>query len=262
MIVSGQITLQHIRSATVKLSYNNIKILIDPILADKGTEAPIFYSNNIKNPTSALPFNKTEVIKDVNAILLTHYHSDHFDGEAERFLPKNMLIFCQPGDDKKLQQKGFTNTQVIDSSFTWKGITISRFKASHYKGANGELPFGESSSYYISAGVFITGDAIFDERMKVSLKATQPAIIVANTGECQFTQENPLLAPGTTMTLTAKELKELATYMPLSTIVAVHMDAINHCSLTKTELRKFIESEHLEARIKVPNEGEQIKRAG
>ncbi|RBL90147.1 MBL fold metallo-hydrolase [Chitinophaga flava] len=257
----SSMTIQLIRSATVKVTVNNKRILTDPILADKGTEAPIPFANDKKNPGIDLPFSRDRVLKEVDAVLLTHYHPDHFDEAAEKMLPKNMLIFCQPGDDIKLQEKGFTNTRVIDSSLTWEGITISRYLASHHKGAVGAPPFGISSSYYLQTGkqsVFFTGDAILDELLTNSLLRTQPPVIVANTGECQFTRENPVLAPGITMTLTTGELKTITTLLPSTTIIAVHMDAINHCSLSKTALRKYITDEKLKSRIVVPNEGDVL----
>ncbi len=254
-------TIQLIRSATVKVAASNKHILVDPILADKGTEPPIPFANDKKIPGIDLPFSRDLVLKDVDAVLLTHYHPDHFDEAAEKMLPKNMLIFCQPGDDIKLQEKGFTNTRVIDSSLTWEGITISRYLSSHHKGAVGAPPFGISSSYYLRAGkqsVFFTGDAILDELLTNSLLRTQPPVIVANTGECQFTRENPILAPGITMTLTTGELKAITTLLPSTTIIAVHMDAINHCNLSKTALRKYVNDEKLKSRIVVPNEGDVL----
>lgn len=258
---SDAVEIQHIRNATAVIAYKNVKILVDPILADEGTQPPISFSNQIKNPTIQLPVDKFELIKSINAVLLTHYHEDHFDREAERILPKNTLIFCQPGDDTKLQEKGFTNTQVIDSTFAWKGITISRFRASHHIGANGAPPFGESSSFFLQTeneSIFFTGDAIFDDRLKTGFSIAKPELIIANTGECQFTKENPVLAPGTPMTLTAAELKEISQYVPESKIMTVHMDAINHCSLTKDELREYLEKEELEKKVIVPNEGELL----
>ncbi len=39
-------------------------------------------------------------------------------------------------------------------------------------------------------------------------------------------------------------------------LVAVHVDAIYHCGLTKTELRNFVMKENLEKRIFVPDEGD------
>ncbi|WP_394839453.1 MBL fold metallo-hydrolase [Pendulispora rubella] len=259
----GAMDVRLIRSATVLVTYTNaarsMKILVDPILADEGAEPPIDYSNDLKNPRIKLPIEKSELMKGVSAVLLTHYHSDHFDMEAERTLPKDILIFCQPYDEAHLREKGFTNLKVVRDVVHWEGLTVSRFRASHHQGATGAPPFGESSSYFLQTrndDVFFTGDAILDDSLKSSLRATQPKRIVANTGECQFTKENPLLRPGITMTLTAAELKEAARLLPSSKIVAVHMDAINHCPLTKDALRRYVDEEQLNDRILVPNEGE------
>ncbi|SKA37963.1 L-ascorbate metabolism protein UlaG, beta-lactamase superfamily [Chitinophaga eiseniae] len=260
--VAQPLQVQLIRSATVKITINHRHLLTDPILADKGTEPPIFFADERKNPTIDLPFHHDSILKDVDAILLTHYHPDHFDGAAEKYVPKDMLIFCQPGDDAKLKEKGFTNTRVIDSLVTWEGVSFHRFLSSHYPGANGEPPFGISSSYYLQSpdgAVFITGDAILDDKLKASLITTKPPIVIANTGECHFTRENPVLAPGITMTLTTGELKAITRLLPATTVIAVHMDAINHCSLSKADLRRYVAGEKLQNRIKVPQEGETVR---
>ncbi|WP_394825974.1 MBL fold metallo-hydrolase [Pendulispora albinea] len=263
--------VQLIRSATVAIHYRsagrrNIKILVDPILGDPNTEPAIDYSNGIKIPMIPLLIDKRQLIADIDAVLLTHYHPDHFDGEAERILPKDTLIFCQPYDEARLREKGFSNLRVVDKESRWEGITISRFLATHYKGATGAPPFGESSSFLLRTrnnGVFFTGDAILDDRLRGHLRATHPETIVANTGECQFTKDNPVLMPGVTMTLTSAELAEMARSLPSSTIVAVHMDAINHCPLTKRDLRRFVDANGLRDHIRVPNEGDVlVARAG
>lgn len=98
--ISNTIEIRLIRSATVVVKFKNIKILVDPLLGDKDSEEPIKYSNNKKIPEIQLPIDKYQLIKDVDAVLLTHYHPDHFDLEAERILQKNILIFCQPYDEK------------------------------------------------------------------------------------------------------------------------------------------------------------------
>ncbi|MEN7547628.1 MBL fold metallo-hydrolase [Rapidithrix thailandica] len=254
-------TIQLIRNATVVVELNNQKLLVDPILADKGTEPPIPFSNQLKNPTISLPVDKMTLVRHTDAVLLTHYHPDHFDQGAEKIIPKEMLIFCQPGDDEKLKAKGFHNLQVVDSTVQWEGVVISRFRASHHEGATGEPPFGESSSFHLQTdreSIFFTGDAVFDTRLKASLKKLQPPVIVANSGECTFSEENPVLAPGVTMTLTTQEIKEMARFFPGSKIIAVHMDAINHCGLSKQEMRQFIEKESLNGQIVVPDEGDTI----
>ena len=259
--VNSTMKIQLIRNATIIVTFDDIKILIDPILSDVEVSPPMPFSNNNKNPLIPLPMDKDKILENTDAVLLTHYHSDHFDLGAEEFLPKNTLIFCQPGDVKKLEEKGFSNIQVVDSVFNWKGISISRFLSRHHKGATGAEPFGESSSFFIktkSETLFITGDAILDDRLTTSLIETNPKLIVANTGECQFTEENPVLDPYITMTLTKTELKSIAKLLPNSKTIAIHMDAINHCSLSKNNLKEYIENEKLEKNIVIPNEGDII----
>jgi L-ascorbate metabolism protein UlaG (beta-lactamase superfamily) len=258
---NGIMEIQHIRNASIIVSFNNLKILVDPVLSDKDAEPPMPFSNKNKNPLIQLPIDKSKIVENISAVLLTHYHSDHFDVGAEMFLPKDILIFCQPYDYNKLKEKGFSNLQMIDSVFNWKGIRISRFLTSHHKGSTGALPFGESSSFCLQVereSLFITGDAILDDRLSNSLIETNPQVIVANTGECQFTDENPVLDPNITMTLTRSELKEITTFLPNSKLIAIHMDAINHCSLGKNDLREYIENENLKKHIVIPNEGDII----
>jgi L-ascorbate metabolism protein UlaG (beta-lactamase superfamily) len=260
--------VQLVRSATVVVSHEipggaRRRLLIDPVLADPGTEAPIAYSNTLNNPRIALPIDKRQLLAGVDAVLITHAHPDHFDQEAERILPRDMLIFCQPYDERGLRDKGFENLRVVTTTVAWDGMTLSRFPASHYPGATGAPPFGVSSSYLLQTpddAVFVTGDAILDDKLRTSLATARPPLIVANTGACQFSQANPVLAPGVTMTLTAEELKQIATSMPSAKIVAVHMDAINHCPLTKAALRTYVDAERLGDRILVPSEGDVVPR--
>ena len=265
---SGAMTVQLVRSATVLVRYqdeggDDVRLLVDPLLGDEGTEPPIDYSNGIKIPMIPLPMERRQLLAGVDAVLLTHDHPDHFDVEAEKVLPKDMLLFCQPYDEARLRGIGFSNLRVVRDELRWRGLTISRFPADHYRGATGAPPFGESSSYLLRTKrgeLFFTGDAVLDDRLKHSLTETHPTAIVANAGPCQFTKENPVLAPGTTITLTPAELKEMSQMLPGSKIVAVHMDAINACPLTKYELRRYVQAQGLQGKVLVPSEGEVVLR--
>ncbi|TDQ29802.1 MBL fold metallo-hydrolase [Tenacibaculum caenipelagi] len=256
--------LQYVRQATVLLEVNSKKILIDPVLSDKGAQDPIPFSNEKRIPMNDLPIPKDRIIQQADAVLVTHYHPDHFDADAEKLLPKDILIFCQPFDVEKLKSKGFTNLQSIEQVVNWFGISIKRYEAHHHEGATGAMPFGESSSFSLAFKedtIFITGDAILDSLLKRALKSEKPTCIIANTGECTFSKPNPVLEPGKHMTLTKEELLKIAIENKKAILIAIHMDAINHCGLTKEELRLFLKEQEksIQGKTLIPNEGEVLQ---
>lgn len=90
--------IQQIRNATLILEYAGKKILIDPMLSDKGTLPAFIPAKNWtfkKNPLNELPFSKEDIIKDVDFVFVSHLHYDHWDKEAVRILPKGIKIFVQ-----------------------------------------------------------------------------------------------------------------------------------------------------------------------
>jgi L-ascorbate metabolism protein UlaG (beta-lactamase superfamily) len=242
-----------IRHATFVLDTGTRKILVDPMLSDTGALPPVpLTPRRRKNPLVPLPVEKSSLIKDIDAILLTHYHFDHFDKEAEDILPKNILVFCQPGDAIKLNKKGFINVEVITGNVEWEGISIKRFPAHHGEGSLFKQLLGKSSSYFLQTGadsLFITGDAILDQLLVNSLEEIKPKSVVAYCGAAQFLFGKPI-------TLNYESLKSIKQLLPEAKIVAIHMDAINHCLLTKGELRELVTKDNLAQDIIIPNEGD------
>ena len=75
--------ITQVRNATLKLEYAGKRILVDPMLADKdaypGFEGTV--NSHLRNPLVPLPMPVAELL-DVDAILVTHLHSDHWDEAA------------------------------------------------------------------------------------------------------------------------------------------------------------------------------------
>ncbi len=256
-------SFQFIRQATFTLTIGSKKILVDPVLSKQGELDPIPFSNSIRNPKNKLPISAEKLINNVDAILITHYHPDHFDIASETLIPKDKKIFCQPYDLKKLNSKGFTNVTSIEHAIEWESIKFKRFRVRHHKGATGAPPFGESSSFSISNNaktIFVTGDAILDSSLEYAITDTDPDFIVANTGECTFNIMNPVLPPGVHMTLTKEELISISEKYKGAQIIAIHMDAINHCSLSKEDLKEYVslQENSIKERFKIPSEGNII----
>ena len=63
---------------------------------------------------------------------------------------------------------------------------------------------------------------------------------------------------GDPITMTVEDVIPTAGTVPKSRRKAVHMEAINHCLLTRDELRAELEQEGLMGRVEIPADGEML----
>ena len=107
-----------LRNATIIIEYAGKKFLVDPMLAEKGGfpgfEGTI--NSHIPNPLVDLPVPMDEIL-DVDAVIVTHTHPDHWDEAAINLVPKDMLIFSQNEKDvAEIQAHGFRNVRALGES--------------------------------------------------------------------------------------------------------------------------------------------------
>src|SRR5210317_1281544 len=121
--------IQLIRNATMKISYAGHTFLTDPMLAPKDAYKP--FADIARNPTIDLPLALEAILKDVESVVVSHDHPDHFDKAAGTALPKTFPVFCQPADKGRLTEAGFRTVIPIEISTTWEGITITRTAGRH-----------------------------------------------------------------------------------------------------------------------------------
>lgn len=88
--------ITHIRNATQIIHYAGKRFLIDPMLADKGAWPgfPGTARSELRNPLVELPFSRDKII-DVDAVIVTHTHDDHWDAAAIAAIPKTLPVFVQ-----------------------------------------------------------------------------------------------------------------------------------------------------------------------
>lgn len=243
-----------IRHATLLVEFGGAKLLVDPMLNPAGTKPPIQNStNDRRNPLINLSVD-AETLTKVDAVLLTHTHSDHFDEAAEEILPKDILIFCQPADEEKLKKKGFVNVRTIEKSYTWKEISISRSTGQHGLGELGKK-MGNVSGYVLQANdqptLYIVGDTVWCPEVEAGLETYQPKVIILFAGAAQFNDGDPI-------TMTAEDVDRVCRKVPYATVAAVHMETLNHCLLTREMLKKYLTEQGLQNQVYVPQDGEEM----
>ena len=230
-----------VRNATLLLELDGRRILVDPMLDPAGARPPIAgTANPVDNPTVELPFPAEEVVRGLDAVLVTHRHKDHFDDTAERLLPRDVPVFCQPEDEARLRALGL-DARPVEGSIDWNGLVLHRAPARHGFGEVAEALAPVSG--FVLDGVYVAGDTVWYEGVELTIERFRPRAAVVNAGGASF-REGGLIVMG------IDDVREVAARVPL--VVCVHMEALNHCFLTRRELAAAVP----EARI--PRDGETV----
>lgn len=257
-----EVEIQHIRNATARVSYGDTTFLIDPMLAKKGAY-PGFegtYRSEIRNPMLELPEPAEDIIEDIDAIVVTHSHLDHWDQAAQQLLPKDLPLFTQHQADAELiRSQGFTDVRVLDGKAEFAGVTLNKVGGQHGTDRIFAIPgvadvMGEVMGVVFQAAgyktTYIAGDTVWHAEVEQAIKQFQPEIIVLNTGAAKLEgiMDDSIL-------MEKEDVLKAHKLAPLAHILAVHMDTLNHCVLTREEMRNYVEQQELEELILIPADG-------
>jgi len=251
-------TVQLMRNATCVIRYGGKTLLLDPYLSDAGASPAIANTPNPRpNPLVPLPVAASDVVRGIDATLVTHTHNDHWDAPARTLLPKPAPLFVQPPDSARITQAGFTDVRAIDTSVSWEGVTITRTGAQHGTGATGQR-MGPVSGYVLSRTgsptLYIAGDSVWCPEVAAAIQAHRPSIIFLNAGAAQFLEGGPI-------TMDVDDVVKVCQAAPQATIVAMHMEAVNHCLLTRDGLRAGLAQAAITATVHIPRDGELLNLA-
>lgn len=246
--------IQFIRHATHILIFHNKKILVDPMLNPRGSLPAIEnVPNTNNNPLIDLPM-PIESIINCDAILVTHTHSDHFNNITAQLLPKQIPIFCQPEDEAIIKEFGFIHVNPVKDFLEWEDIKINRTQGKHGHGAIA-LKMAPVSGYIISAPneprTYLMGDTVWCSYTKNAIKKFLPEILISYCGEARFSKGKPI-------TMNAQDILSVCKEVPGGKVVAVHMEAWNHCRLTRKTLREFTISHEIARQVLIPADGDII----
>lgn len=246
--------IQLIRNATLRLTYHGATILIDPYFAPKHTLPS--YADKSKNPMVDLPITPDAIIEGIDAILVSHLHSDHFDSVAKETLPKNLPLFCQPGNEQAIQEAGFQDVRVIDETIEWQGITITRTDGQHGEGETAQLMGKVSGVVFEAEGeptLYWTGDTIWYAPVEQVVSAKQPDVIVTHSCGATWKGSTPIV-------MDAIQTAAVCQAAPESQVVAVHMEALDHATISRDDLRQYARAQGIsEDQLLIPADGDMLE---
>ncbi len=246
--------LQLIRNATMKFCFDQGTILVDPCFAPK---LSIYsYAGISKNHLVDLPLPIPEIIAGINAVIVSHIHSDHFEAVAQDVLPKGIPLFCQPGDEEKIRGFGFTSVKTVTEAASFNGISFQRFEGRH---GSGDVlsDMGQVSGFFFQApgapSVCWLGDTILTPELEELVTDSAPDVVVTHSSGAVWGKERVKIV------MDAEQTVRLCELLPRSRIVAVHMEALDHGTVSRADLRSAADSRGIPAaRLIIPADGETV----
>ncbi|PWV48953.1 MBL fold metallo-hydrolase [Chitinophaga sp. S165] len=255
-------SIQLIRNATVVFNYAGKRFLIDPMLAEKEAYSsfPGTPNSHLRNPLTDLPV-KAESLANADAIIVTHLHADHWDKIAKEVLPKDTPLFSQNEDDANvIREAGFTDVRVFGESATFDNVRFQKTECQHGPDALYAIPemaarMGKVSGLYFNEpgepSVYFAADTIWIPAVESTLKNFQPGIVVLNAGAATLDGFGAII-------MGKEDILKVHEIVPNATIIAIHMEALNHCVLSRRELRDYVNEKGIAGKVLIPEDGEVI----
>ena len=252
--------IRFLRHATLVLTFHNLTLLVDPMLSPLEAMEPIANAGNQRRiPMVPLPLSYEELqqtLQGIDAVLVTHTHRDHWDASAQTLLPKHIPILCQPEDQSVFEQAHFPHVLPLSQHLSWHGIEIDRTGGQHGTGELGKK-MGPVSGFVLQAEgeptLYIAGDTVWCAEVEHSLQQFAPNVVVLNTGAATYA------TGGGPITMNEEDVYRVCQHVPDAQVVAVHMETVNHCILTRAALRTAVDAQGFGKQVVIPDDGESLE---
>ena len=256
---------QQIRSATSIVTFGGKRFLIDPMLgpANEYPAVPDAPVAGTGNPTYDLPC-PVESVLDVDAVIATHLHFDHFDEVAMNVLPKALPLFCQSEEEAAfLRTKGFEDVRVLSCEGTeFEGVTLFKTECDH--GTSDEVTAmgykmmqmsGEACGLVFKSEkenltFYLAGDTVYCPFVDEAIARYMPQVIAVNAAGAQF----PL---GHALIMNQYDVQCLMQNHPNLDVIATHVEGVSHATVNRPLLRQFAEVKKLH-RLYIPDDLETL----
>jgi L-ascorbate metabolism protein UlaG (beta-lactamase superfamily) len=228
--------------------------LWDPYLAPRFSRPS--FTGASPNPLVELPCSPQEAVAGVEAVIVSHLHSDHFDPLARQLLPKRLPLFCQPMDLEEIRGEGFTDVRPVEDSVRFREVILARIPARHGSGAV-LSEMGQASGYVLQAQgeptVFWVGDSIWCDEVAQAIARFDPQVILTHSS-------GAIWGEGVLIVMDAAQTLEVCRAAPRATVIAMHMEALDHGTVSRRRLRAEAQAAGIpDDQLRIPSDGEEIR---
>ena len=249
-----------LRNATTVIHSGENVILVDPMLAPKAAIPSLKYltKNRRRNPLVELPDETDEILKEVTHCLITHCqkgHFDHLDRAGAKWLRTNNIpVYCSEQDAEFIANKGL-DVHVLKPSETngFLGGTIDLIPCVHGQGIMGKLMahgYGFVIRQPDEPSIYVTGDTILTDEVRRCISNEKPDWIVLPAGGARFDL-------GSDIIMGLEEALEVGG-LSQGQVIANHLEALDHCPVTRKELADEVNLRNWGHRFHIPNDGETL----
>lgn len=253
--------IHQLRSATIVLEIGPCRVIVDPMLGEQGAYPPLkVFSNRQRNPTVPLPATANVLLESITHCLITHCqkgHFDHLDRAAIKWLrEKQIPVICTPHDARYLIRRGLNVASLPDNHHCpqpFLGGKIRTVTCTHGRGLVGRL-MEHGVGYFIEIvgepTLYLAGDTVLTDQVRRFVALHQPAVSVVPAG-------GACLDVGSEIIMGVEEVIEF-TRSVAGRVIANHLEALNHCPVSREELAMAAERAEVAKRLLIPCDGDVL----
>lgn len=231
--------ITHIRNATQIIHYAGKRFLIDPMLADKGAWPgfPGTARSELRNPLVELPFSRDKIV-DVDAVFVQH--------EADAAL---------------LRSQGFQDLRLLSADSEFAGVRLLKTTSGqHGSDRTYAVPamaerLGEACGVVFrhpqEKTLWLVGDTIWRDDIAADLLKLRPDVVVLNAGYAHVIGFGPII-------MGKEDLLNVHFTLPEAKIMAIHLEAVNHCLVSREEMRQYALDNQIADVVSIPQDGETV----
>ncbi|RCW44696.1 L-ascorbate metabolism protein UlaG (beta-lactamase superfamily) [Halopolyspora algeriensis] len=256
-------TMTFIGTATVLLRLGSVTLLTDPNFLHRGERAYLGYGLFAKRCTE--PAWGIEQLPELDAVVLSHMHGDHFDRRARRGLARETPVLTTPHAARRLSKWGFSEAQGLHP---WQAETLQRgsehvrvtaVPAQHGPAGFHRLlpPVMGSIVDYVRDGstelrLYITGDTLFRSALwEIPQRFPDIDAMIVHLGGTRIL--------GVLVTMDGRQGAGLVRAMRPSTALPVHFDDYTVFRSSPEEFRRECERYSARSRIRTISRGEEVE---